>query len=277
MGDGSNSNFLKVAKMEFVPIDVETTGFSPATDDIIEVAAIKIDSQRRLVNSFSALVKTKVPVSHEITKLTGITQKMVDEEGEDPASVLSRLKRFIGKSLLVAHKATFDHGFLALGMAKQNIELPETRIIDSLKISKYFARNKLVNYKLGTVAEHFGFVLEEGHRALADTEALAHIIIEILKEHSEEQLLAAGEPAEFKKPSQFRFRHPEHLVNLPLHETGILKMAQDSDVRHGKILFPYKTSGTIKVLFEKNDGTREALVDGQMKLTDGGELDFQVT
>ena len=94
-------------------IDVETTGLDPERDEIIELAMVPFyySDQDEIVSigdAFSALRQPKVPISEEVTKITGITDEMVADRSIDPSDVA----KFAGRSLIIAHNAAFDRPFL---------------------------------------------------------------------------------------------------------------------------------------------------------------------
>ena len=101
----------KIAKeVKFVAIDVETTGLSPLYNELIEVSAIKYEGANK-IDTFSTLIKPKVPISSTITRITGITNKMV-ENAPVVEDIMPKLVEFIGNNIIVAHNANFDYSFL---------------------------------------------------------------------------------------------------------------------------------------------------------------------
>ena len=94
----------------FVAIDVETTGLSPITNELIEVSAIKYDGNKR-IDTFSTLIKPKVRIPYYITNITGITNDMV-EEAPEVEEVMPELIDFVGDLPIVAHNANFDYKFI---------------------------------------------------------------------------------------------------------------------------------------------------------------------
>ena len=94
----------------YVVIDIETTGLSPKYNEITEIAAIKI-RDNKIIDQYSTLVKTSQEIPENITKLTGITNEMVNQHGVDIESALMEFKSFIGDDVLVGHNAHFDINF----------------------------------------------------------------------------------------------------------------------------------------------------------------------
>lgn len=150
---------------EFVVIDFETTGFSPIQNEIIEVGMLKVCGTD-VVDSYQQLVRPKKPVSGRITKLTGITNEML-EEAPAAADIMPDVLDFIGDLPLVGHNVSFDVGFLVLNAnlyCDGNAAFPSFDTMQCAKRELPF----LPDYKLGTVANYFDCQDETAHRALAD-------------------------------------------------------------------------------------------------------------
>ena len=155
---------------EVAVVDIETTGYDCDRDHIIEVAAAILRGPE-VVDTFSALVDPHVPLSLEISKLTGITDEMLaGQPGVE--TVVSRLLDFVGSRDLIAHNAGFDRSFLERVAGRSAFR---GRWLDSLQVVR-IALPRLRSHRLPDLAEAFG-VTPEGpaHRALPDVEALAAV------------------------------------------------------------------------------------------------------
>lgn len=150
---------------EFVVIDFETTGFSPIQNEIIEVGMLKVCGTD-VVDSYQQLVRPKKPVSGRITKLTGITNEML-EEAPAAADIMPDVLDFIGDLPLVGHNVSFDVGFL---VRNANLYCDGDTAFPSFDTMQCAKRELpfLPDYKLGTVANYFDCQDETAHRALAD-------------------------------------------------------------------------------------------------------------
>lgn len=109
----------------FVVFDLETTGFDASRNEIIEIAAIRFKKGRTAHETLQALVKPQGAVPLKITKLTGITQKMVDCDGEPIRDVLEDFRAFFGDLRLVSFDSELDMAFLQT--AAENNGLPPFR------------------------------------------------------------------------------------------------------------------------------------------------------
>ena len=159
----------------FVAIDVETTGLSPITNELIEVSAIKYDGNKR-IDTFSTLIKPKVRIPYYITNITGITNDMV-EEAPEVEEVMPELIDFVGDLPIVAHNANFDYKFI---QNYSNNSFTKNKVIDTVPIGRKLYP-ELPNHKLGTIAKHIGITEDGFHRAEFDCECCAKIYMEYLK------------------------------------------------------------------------------------------------
>jgi len=159
----------------FVAIDVETTGLMPHRGDrVLEIGAVVLSDSGE-AREFHSLIKVKKRISLKAGLIHGITNDMLADQPE-AENIFPRLKEFIGSSVLVAHNAPFDIGFLRyefsrLGQAFNN------RSICTLEMSKT-RLPRLRNYRLETVYRAIFGKLPEGvqrHRALSDARMVAEI------------------------------------------------------------------------------------------------------
>ena len=144
-------------------IDIETTGISPATDEIIDLGFLQFDGTK-LVRTYSSLVRCENPVSSFITKLTGITNDLL-KKAPMWTTVEVDLLSLEGHALL-AHNANFDMTVLRKLFQLYKIDNPSIKYIDSLEIARKMLP-RLQNHRLNTVCEYFGIELNH-HDALSD-------------------------------------------------------------------------------------------------------------
>lgn len=164
-----------------VVLDVETTGLSPGNGDrVIEVGAVAIEG-RIAVAEFHSLVFVRKPIPTLVQQIHGITNEMLIGNPE-PEEVFPRFREFIGNSLLVAHNAQFDIGFLQHEFGRLGLGL-NNRYRCTLEMSrKRYPR--LPNHKLETVYRHlFGRMTGEVqmHRALGDARMVARVWLDLMK------------------------------------------------------------------------------------------------
>lgn len=161
----------------FVVFDLETTGFSSVKDKIIEIGAVKVENGK-ITDKFSTFVNPKIPIPFEITQLTGITDQMViDAPGIE--TVLSEFLEFIGDSVLVAHNAGFDMGFLEQNCRYQEL-VPDFTSVDTVAMARILLPT-LSKHTLDTVAKSLNISLENHHRAVDDAGATAEIFVRFVE------------------------------------------------------------------------------------------------
>ena len=116
----------------YVVFDLETTGFSPKNDKIIEIGAVKVKNGK-IIDSFSEFVNPRRPIPYKITELTGISDDMV-RYSDSIDFVLPRFMDFIGDAAVVAHNASFDCSFIEKNCKDLDLHFNAT-ILDTVQIS----------------------------------------------------------------------------------------------------------------------------------------------
>ena len=160
----------------YVVFDIETTGFSPIKNRIIEIGAVKVE-KGEITERFSAFVNPQVPIPFEIEKLTGINDDMVVEApGIDV--VLPQFLAFSEGCVLVAHNANFDMSFIMENANRLGYETDFT-YVDTVPIARILLPNQ-AKHTLDAVAKSLGVSLENHHRAVDDAEATAQIFVKML-------------------------------------------------------------------------------------------------
>ena len=157
----------------YVVIDVETDGLDEETDSIIEIGAIKIKGDK--AESFSRLIRIDYELPRKILNLTNITNEMLDESGENKDEVLKEFLAFVEDLPIVGYNLPFDIKFIKRDLKKLDLDIPNKQV-DLLPMVREEIIN-LSNYKLSTVAKHFGIAETIPHRGLLD----AGIILELSK------------------------------------------------------------------------------------------------
>ncbi len=157
----------------YVVFDLETTGLKKEIDKIIEIGAVKVVNGE-ITDRFSRFVNPHVKLEEKIVKLTGITDDML-EGAEDASVVLPEFMDFVKGSVLVAHNAAFDVGFIRQWCIENDITINPT-VLDTVELARMLFP-ELKNFKLDTVCEEMGISLENHHRAVEDAEATAEIFV----------------------------------------------------------------------------------------------------
>ncbi|WAH39208.1 helicase C-terminal domain-containing protein [Alicyclobacillus dauci] len=153
-------------------LDIETTGFDPAADEIIEIGAVRV-TDGQMGEQFQRLIRPTRPISETITQLTGITNDMV-ENAEDAESVLLAFLEFVGNAPVVAHNLEFDVPFLQRKYEDYGYTLPTTDGLCTLVLSRILLPT-LSSHRLGEVAAHLQVPVDTVHRALDDAMTCAQV------------------------------------------------------------------------------------------------------
>ncbi len=172
---------------DFVVFDIETTGFSPVNNKIIEIGAVKIQ-HGEITDRFSVFVNPGVPIPFEIEKLTSINDSMV-MDAPPIEVILPQFLDFCQDAVLVAHNANFDMSFIMENAKRQGLSRKFT-YVDTLGIARVLLTHQ-AKHTLDAVAKTLSISLENHHRAVDDAECTAHIFLKfsaMLKERGADTL-----------------------------------------------------------------------------------------
>ncbi|WP_343246931.1 PolC-type DNA polymerase III [Diplocloster hominis] len=161
----------------YVVFDLETTGFSPVNNRIIEIGAVKV-AEGRITDRFSTFVNPDVPIPFDIEKLTGINDHMVlDAPMID--QVLPEFLAFCEDAVMVAHNAGFDMSFVQRNAKRLGISLHKT-VVDTVSLARVLLP-QLNRFKLDTVAKALNISLDNHHRAVDDAACTAEIFLKFVE------------------------------------------------------------------------------------------------
>lgn len=220
---------LPISDTEFVIFDLETTGFSPSNDEIIEIGAVKIKGQE-VLDRFSTFVKASKPLSYKIIELTGINDNHLTN-APTIEEVLPKFREFIGEAVLVAHNATFDTGFLRQNYRRYlNIDLSNP-ILDTLPLARALFPG-LKNHRLNTLAKECAVKLENHHRAIDDAEATKDILYHFLKLMGEREIITLKGINSLVKAMSLDHLRPYHVILLVKNQTGLRNLYKLVSLSH---------------------------------------------
>ncbi len=196
----------------YVVFDLETTGFSPIKDKIIEIGAVKVE-KGKITEKFSTFVNPDVPIPFQITQLTSITDDMV-LDAPDIETVLPQFLTFIGDAVLVAHNASFDVGFIEQNCRYQDM-VPEFTSVDTVAMARILLPT-LSKFKLNVVANALHISLENHHRAVDDAGATAEIFVKFI------EMLRERNITDLTRLNQFGSQNSDAVKKLPTYHVIIL-------------------------------------------------------
>ena len=214
----------------FVVFDIETTGFSAVNDRIIEIGAVKVENGV-ITEKFSEFVNPERPIPFEIEKLTSINDRMV-EDAPNISVILPRFMDFCGGSVLVAHNADFDTGFIRHNCEVLGLPYDYT-YVDTLGIARSFLEG-LKNYKLDTVVEAMGCTLANHHRAVDDAGATADVFVRFLERFKKKNIRDLDELNTYSAMSVDAIKKLKtyHIILLAKNEIGRINLYRLVSLSH---------------------------------------------
>ena len=248
---------------EYCVLDLETTGLSFRTEKITEVGIIKIKNGE-VIDEFECFVNPEKPIPPEVVEVTHITDDMV-KDAETIDKIIPKIIDFIGDSVLVAHNADFDMGFLRYNFEQYGYKFDST-YIDTLRLAKVIFPD-FKKYKLGIIADKLGIEVIVAHRALDDVKTLVAVFNEMIKQAKEngakliddlDKVFGDNKDAYKKLPSY-------HAIILAKDYVGLKNLYKLISFSH--LDYFYKKPRILKSLFEKY---REGLIIGSA--CEAGEL-----
>ena len=162
---------------DYVVFDLETTGFSPESNRIIEIGAVKVQNGS-IVDRFSTFVNPQVPIPFRIEQLTSINDSMV-LDAPVIEEILPKFMEFCEGCVMVAHNADFDMSFIKMNCKRMGIDCNPT-IIDTVALARILLPN-LNRFKLDTVAKALNISLDNHHRAVDDAGCTAEIFVKFIE------------------------------------------------------------------------------------------------
>ena len=214
-----------------VVFDIETTGFSPLKNKIIEIGAVKVENGK-IVDRFSTFVNPEVPIPFEIEKLTSISDNMV-LGAPKIEEVLPKFLEFCSDAVMVAHNASFDMSFIRHNAMLQGKSFEPT-VLDTVSMARFLLPN-LNRFKLDTVAKELRISLENHHRAVDDAGATAEIFVkfvEMLKSRGIENLDELNEQSRMSVET-IRKMPTNHIIILAKNDVGrinLYRLVSDSNL-----------------------------------------------
>ncbi|OYD09479.1 PolC-type DNA polymerase III [Paludifilum halophilum] len=238
----------------YVVFDVETTGLSAVHDEIIELAAVKVKGGE-VVDRFESFVNPHRKLTAMITELTSITDDMV-EDAPDLKDVLPKFLAFAGDSVLVAHNARFDMGFLQMG-AKKIGEQPVTNpVLDTLELGRVLYP-QMKNHRLNTLCKKFDIDLEQHHRAIYDAEATGYLLWKMIGDCVEQGITRLDQVNDSTGERDLSRLRPFHAIILVENYTGLKNLYKLVSFAHLKYF--HRTPRIPRSLLEEY---REGLIIG---------------
>ncbi len=251
----------------FVVFDIESTGLSKYNDKITEIGAVKV-VDGKITDRYSTFVNPCRPIPQNIVELTSITDEMV-ADAPKLSEVLPEFFEFCKGSVLVAHNAKFDTGFMRVAAKKYGMEY-NFPYLDTMVLARCMYP-ELPNHRLNTLTKHLGIPLENHHRAVDDAKATADIFIKMLTELEELGKSDIGKLNEnFDLRTASKRNRANHIILLAKNLQGIRNIYEMVSASHLKYF--NRTPRLPRSLIEEK---RDGLIIGSA--CEAGELFRAVT
>nr|WP_304284503.1 DNA polymerase III subunit alpha [Clostridium paraputrificum] len=231
-------------------LDLETTGFSPRLEKITEVGVMKYQDGK-VIDKFSCFVNPEKSIPPRVVEVTGITDDMV-RNAETIDKVFPKLLEFIKDSVLVAHNAEFDVGFLRHFARELGYEFDFT-YLDTLSLA-YELFPEYKTYKLGRIAKNLGIKVDVAHRALDDVDTTVKVfkvMLDMLRERGVKtlediEIYASDETA---KKEAFKKLRTHHAIILAKDYVGLKNLYKLVSYSH--LDYFYKKPRILRSMFKK--------------------------
>lgn len=247
----------------YVVFDIETTGLSPKSHDIIEIGAVKIEN-RRITDTFSTFVSIDYNIPYNITELTGISDEMIQAHPKIDVA-LKKFLDFSRDSVLVAHNASFDVSFIKEKSRKHLNTHDELSVLDTLKLSEALIKD-VKNYKLITLTKKLNITLENHHRAVDDASATAQLLLHLFRLLEDRGIKSIDQLNEALEDDIEIVRQPSYHINILVKNLVGLRNLYEL-VSESHLEYFYKKPRILKSSLSKK---REGLIIGTA--CEGGEL-----
>lgn len=199
--------------LRYAIVDLETTGGRPDRDKITEIGIV-IHNGHEIIDTFSSLINPGVTIPPMITRITGITQEMVDS-APPFYEVAKQVALITEHSVFVAHNVRFDYHFLREAFSDLGFTYTRPQLCTVKMSRKVFPG--LASYSLGNLIRHFNIPVNARHRALDDAQATARLLELIL----EQDQLASSTPYQLTRESKPPAHLPQDLYTQVPQACGI--------------------------------------------------------
>lgn len=247
----------------YVVFDLETTGFSPDKNKIIEIGAVKVE-RGSITERFSTFVNPEVPIPFHIEELTSIRDDMV-MDAPKIEEILPQFLEFCEGAIMVAHNAEFDMSFIRKNCERQQLTA-EFTVIDTVALARMLLPH-LNRFKLDTVAKALGISLDHHHRAVDDAACTAEIFVKFIQMLKDRGMQTLDEVNRMGQASAETIKKlpTYHAIMLAANDVGRINLYKLVSMSH--LTYYHKKPRIPKSEFVKH---REGLLLGSA--CEGGEI-----
>ena len=258
-----------LSQVTFCVVDLETTG-GAETDSITEFGAVKVQGGE-VQGEFQTLVNPRIHIPPLIAVLTGITNSMV-ANAPVLANVLPTFLSFAENTVIVAHNAPFDVGFLRRSCDQLGYPPPRWPVIDTAALARQILlRDEVPNCRLATLARHFRAAVTPNHRALVDARATVDVLHGLIERVGNLGVHTIEDLQEFaRRVSPQRRAKRTWAADLPEEPGVYLFVAEHEETRH--VLYVGKSKNIRKrVRSYFTAAEKRSRIDEMVRLSTGVE------
>lgn len=218
----------------YVVFDLETTGLNRELNKIIEIGAVKIQNGK-IIERFSSFVNPHEPLSEKIIDLTKITDEMLKDAPEEK-EVLPKFFEFFKDSILVAHNAGFDMGFIKKWAERNSLYVKNT-VLDTVGLSRTLFP-EMARHTLNVLAKKLNVSLKNHHRAVDDAEATANIFLKCIPIILEKGITTLDGINELARVNiDVKKLRPSHAIILAKNQVGLRNLYELISISHLNYFF----------------------------------------
>jgi len=247
---------IKLDEAVYTVFDIETTGLSVVDDKIIEIAALRVKNGQ-ILDEFQTYINPERPISELTTKITSITSSDV-ALAPTIDMIIGEFKQFIKGSIMVAHNAQFDMGFIYNELKNHDMYDGEMCNIDTLSFARNCYGDVLKRFNLKAVAKYFKVDLVQHHRAIYDTRATSDIFTSMIRDIRKQGIQNVNELNKLSLNSTgYRHAISKHINLLVKNETGLKNLFKITSIANTTNF--YKEARLLKSVLEEH---REGILVG---------------
>lgn len=240
----------------YTVFDIETTGLSVNFDKIIEIAAIKVQNGQ-IIDEYTTYVNPERPISVLTTNITSIKNSDV-AMAPKIEEVIHDFKNFFNGTIMVAHNAHFDMGFVIEEMKRNGIYEDEMTVIDTLQFARHCYSHELKRFNLKAVAKYFKVQLVQHHRAIYDTRATSDIFISMIRDIRKQGIMNVNELNHLSdKGEGYKHAISKHVNLLVRNQVGLKNLFKITSIANTKNY--YRDARLLRSVLDKH---RDGLLVG---------------
>ncbi len=217
----------------FVVFDIETTGFSPDKNKIIEIGAVRLENGK-VKDRFSTFVDPLTPIPYDIEKLTGINDEMV-KGAPSIENVIPDFISFSDGAVMVAHNAEFDMSFIKKNADPLGLQYDKT-VIDTVSLARILLPD-MKRYRLDSIAKALHIPLDNHHRAVDDAESTALIFLRFVQMLAERDITSLDELEKMNESTEegikkLNYYHAVLIAQNDIGRVNLYQLVSDAHLKY---------------------------------------------